>query len=222
MKNVSLSLGAALFLVSSVPAWSATVWYTDRPTWEAAVTVNTLVDFEGIAAPGTTYAIFNPWSITLSGITFADYGFDQMYVADSAFGGGRYQWNSGATLQAPGGGTHPGAGLNVTYAGQNAGGLDFMATGDLATEVDLFAFLLSNGDSQSLSSNTNPSRAFIGFVSTDSITNIQISNDGNTILLDNVALATAEQQATPEPATVLYAIPALGLILTVRRRAAKN
>jgi hypothetical protein len=210
-----LLLGTLWAVAATAPARGATVWFTDRASWEAAVSVNTNVDFSGLASSGSTLAIFNPWSITVSDVTFSTFGFQQLYVVDSAFDSARYDWGSGAVLQGPGGGAHSESGLDITFAGSYAAGLDFMAASGTAPELSAFSFLLSNGDFQGLNSAAFPNRAFVGFISDTKITSIRVANEGTTVLLDNVALATS---SAPEPSTLLYALPGLALIAAGRRR----
>lgn len=234
-------LAALIAFSSSVPAHASLVLYSDRTLWEAAAGTTVNIDFEGIALPTQVASV----PASLSGVHFESYGNgpgnppSYLLIVDSAYpnntcGYPCYNWGSGAVLHgSPAnyqdfGDTAP-AGILATLPGSGvfAVGTDLwpILPDNQGADPEVRVIVTAGGGDTPYLVNTSllgpPNRGFVGFTSTDPITQIRFEplgpgSDGPYMDLDNFAYAV------PEPGTLgLLGIGllAVGAASRARRRA---
>ena len=233
-------LAALIALSSSVPAHASLVTYSDRTLWEAAAGTTVNIDFEGIAAPGGLASVPS----SLSGVGFESYGNgpgnppSYLLIVDSAYnnsvcGYPCYDWGSGAVLHgSPAhyqdfGDTGP-AGILATLPGSGvfAVGTDLwpILPDNQGGDPEVLVIVTTGSGDSSFLVNTSllgpPNRGFVGFTSTELITQIRFEplgpgTEGPYMDLDNFAFAV------PEPSTLGLlgiGLVAVGAVRRARRR----
>jgi hypothetical protein len=192
-------------------AVATTVVYGSRSSFDAAVTGEIVDGFAGILAAGQAFSAFNP--LVVDGLTFSSptaavnvtnkdfyapgFSYSSDFIVDSANPGPDNTLN--IVLPSP-----------VTAFGLDFGSLFAPANGSVS---------LSNGFTQGfVGTATTGSVAFLGFVSTDPITSIQLTIHGESWVVRDVVRAT-DAAAVPEPATLtLTAFGLAGIVRRYRRR----
>jgi hypothetical protein len=190
-------------------ASAATIFFTDRTAWEAAVSGVTTETYESYpwSDPNGNYLGVSP--------TLGDYNYDVPEGAiygvnstaltyDAAYLTGNYlEWQQGS----------PNALQTVVIPGATSAiGFDY---GQFYGDVATFLVTLSNGDSISVLSNIND-YAFIGAISTAPFSSFTILSDPFPII-DNLSRAR-EISAVPEPASMVLLGTGLAGIVASRRR----
>lgn len=218
----SYSFVTALLMGCCVTASASVVVYTDRNQWLTATSTVNTIDFETATA--------NNGDVTIGAVDFQGYDNTASTQHDLQIFNGNY-WGSGAILEGPPGST---AGQHITVTlpvGTFAVGSDVMQfepNGPTSFAETVAAEL--SIDSTIYSAQTNSgfaSRAFFGFVSTDtqitSITFFPANDIGAHLGLDN--FSTGGQAAvsdTPEAATMILCGGGLLLIGLLRRHRNSN
>ncbi len=162
-------VGVWLFL-ALVPGKAATagaVFYTDRAAFDAAATDLATIGFEGIA-PANDFKDVSS-GLTLRGVSFSA---PLLYVVDAAYTPPFYDWGSGAVLsgQVPLGGPVT---ITVTLpAGITEVGSDIMT---FLPYADPVTFKLDSGGTFTATTDSFPTRAFVGVISTDPIASVSFS-----------------------------------------------
>jgi hypothetical protein len=112
------------------------------------------------------------------------------------------------------GGWGPGYLMVTLPAGITALGADVMTISALPQNVTV---TLGTGESYTIPTLANPTRAFIGFTSTDPITTIRFSGSGAYAALDNFSYGSMPAEETPEPDTLIFGATGLAGLWLARR-----
>ena len=192
----SLILAVLVFGLTSQALSASVIVYTSRSTWSAAVSgAITNIDFEGLApANGTTQFADSSGGLTLSGVNFMNTDSSQSVVAfDSgiSFVG---VYGSGATVVA-----YPGFSIFLP-ANTAAVGFDVECTfcalsGSNGTAT---VTLDPGGSFTNVAVKAPPTRSFIGFVSTQPISEVTLTTSPSLPMMDNFSFSSA----VPEPGSV--------------------
>jgi hypothetical protein len=219
----SYSFVTALLIGCCVTASGSVVVYTDRNQWLTATSTVSTITFEGQTASGSG-------ELTISGVDFQGFDNGAETQHDLQVSSGNY-WGSGDFLKGPAG-SSLGQHIIVTLpGGVFAVGSDVMQfdpNGPTSFAETVTAKL--SIDSTIYSAQTNSgftSRAFFGFVSTDtqitSITFFPANDPGAHLGLDNFSTGgQAAVSQTPEAATMILCGGGLLLIGLVRRHRNSN
>jgi hypothetical protein len=232
---------SAVALLMLLTAWSeahaSLIVFTDRSSFDAVSTSNTVIDFEGIAPAGGLYDTCG--SITQSGVQFVLKSGDGLarcgegFVISSSYPpAGQWDWGTGDSLHGDRFGFFQSSGTPIGYieavlpANTYAVGTDYTlsyANGNRVGSV-LFDVLTGATDYQfTLSVDTTLAAAFEGFISTDPITSLQFRtlgvNGDNSPYggLDNFAIGTVA--SVPEPGTWGMMALSVAALALWRRRA---
>ncbi len=229
LRKLCFSLIAAVVLccASVMTAQAETVTFVTRAAFNAAMTDTTIVNFDGVVAPGTALADPLP-SFTSAGVTFTAPG-NQLYIVDTGFFV-FYQFAgaSGVVLSTQQG--SPTRTLNivlpsaVTAVGFDTNNFSFTSGTNLTITATL-----SNGDMTSFTA--IPGGGFFGFTTTPAILSLTLTGTvvtvgGGGFNIDNFTFGQASGGGTttvPEPATILLLGTGLSAVGTaVRKRRAKR
>jgi hypothetical protein len=201
-------------------------FYTNRAAWQAAVTGQTTIGFEGIAANNSF--VFQPSGISLGGVNFA-LGPDSngyMYVMGPNF---YYPGNAILSSQQSATGIDS---LVITLPGLfGAVGVDF---GSLTAQVFTFTDLTPGHSGGNVTSGgpATPSLTFFGYIADtpgdDPLSIIKISVAGqvgsrsNALNIDNFSFASpVRNTGVPEPLTLsLFGAGVAGAVAMRRRKKA--
>ena len=210
LRRIVLVLLACSAMASTAAA--ATIVFTDRVTWLAAVANPvTTIDFEGIAPAGGS-------SPATADLVIGGTHFGRATVSDPGVGTFISNWGSGATLFSYAT-TEPGV---VTLASpMNAFGFDYGATACFFVTpcpAGGVSVTLSNGAIVSGASPQTTLR-FLGVVSTDPITSASLRISPTFGIVDNVSFGNTRATPVPEPSTPLLLVGAIAGWMR-RRRAA--
>jgi len=204
----------ALCLTAVAAQASASLVFSDRNTWVAAVTGMKTVNFEGLTSANSV--VSEGASKTIDNVAFTSPS-GSMYVIGQNYAesGGTFGFGTGATLfsYAPGvHGTLPDA--------SNAFAINLRGYLESTTQ---FTLLFSDGESFNISAN-NPSGAFFGAILNNAITGFTVQTSSRFLAIDNVSFANANATSrVPEPsALALVAVALAGLTLAGRRRQRKG
>ena len=195
-------LGASLF-PGVVEA--SVVTYTSRAAWLAATSGVTTIDFEGIAGPAGS--VHYPAGVTIAGVTFTD-GVAQLYVFDSLYSPSNTNWGSGASLITNASNDLVTA---VLPANVTAVGLDIYTVNPSG---QLMLVGVTPGGIFPTATQVNPSRTFIGFISTVPITSVGLKGINSATGLDNFSFGSA---GVPEPGTLAGMILGFAVLATRHR-----
>lgn len=207
MKQTLIALLLAGFATSQA---SAALVFSDRGSWNAAVSLASTVGFEGISGDNTYVAVGgNP---TIEGVTFlaGSTNFFAVIGKDYAEGGGTFCMGTGACLFT----YNPGLDASVGTA-SNAFAFDLR--GYLEGSTD-FSIEFDNGDVFSLTA-VNPGGSFFGVVLDQDASSFKIRTASAYTQIDNISYGSAS--AVPEPTGLaLVGLALSGLVLTRRRGSA--
>ena len=231
-RSAAAALPLLFAALTAAPAGAQTT-YTSRTAWEAAVGAHVTIDFEGLVPAGVSQAF--PAGLSLSGVTFNGAGSplypDGLDVVDSAVASYIAAWSSGAMLETlslgtdtrgvvlpqPGSISLPGS---VTALGFNYATTCIIVVGPGCEGP--WTVRLSTGQLITIpGSNSPPTMAFWGVVSTVPISSIQVNPGATFFLLDNFSYAPVTV-----PTLSSWAFVALTVLLTatgvasLRRRTA--
>jgi hypothetical protein len=211
MKSKVLQFLSIGLLAAPLAASAAVITqYGSRSAWDAAVGVNTVIDFEGLAPPGAYFGIPVPPGLTVSGVSF---GTAAPTTGNDFILAGPVNYGPSSVLalyDAPGLGSTRTLNMLFPSAGYEGIAFDFAHT---VTPMNV-TVMLSTGDSflAVAPSAPSPGFGFVGFTSSVAITEVSIieSRGGtNVLLLDNVSFGLP-QAVIAEPATL--ALLSLGLV----------
>jgi hypothetical protein len=204
---------AALFLSCSAAQAQISV-YNDQASFDAAVST-TAYDFEAYDDGSYQYV---PGSLTLGPATFAGGDGDIMWLMSPGFVDGygktilSSQYGEGAFNISLGSGA---TAFGISFGSYTGGGpADVLVNGEFVTSVDIPNIWGSE-------------IAFIGLISLQGITSIQINSHGSSVTLDAVGFETdaavsAPPAPTPEADTWMMMIGGFGMVgATMRRRKVK-
>jgi len=188
-----LLLVALTITAQTVPAANITLYGT-RADWNAAVGVNTVIDFEGLEPPGGYSGISVPPGLTLSGVNFSTTlpttGVDFILAGPVSYGPSSVLALYDSSINA--------RTLLINFPGAGFEGIAF----DLGrtTVPRNVTIQLSTGESFVMVASFPP--GFVGFTSSAPITQVAITEGPgtNVLLLDNVSFALPAP--TPPPAGV--------------------
>lgn len=221
-----------LFLTATIvplsPLHAGLLVFTDKAAFLAATSSTATIDFSGIAPPGG----FTDFSNVSGGLTIDSVNFQgpetmctgggnscfpgsELFVADEQDPG----WTFGvpAVLVGP---TNLPAGSDLDFSSENAQidvtppadteafGLDVGIGGGIAAS---YLGITVDGVTTNVVPSLQPSSGFIGFISDQPLSDIQVSpflTFGNPVILDVITAAAA----VPEPGTFILAVLSLGLI----------
>ena len=195
------SVIGALLCSTALDASATTITYTIRAAWNAIVTGQTLQTFAGTVS--TSGCDFHSSSYVLDGVSFNNSTGDIFTCSQSLFGFASYHTSEYLEWQ-----NHQP--ISITLPGPvTALAFDF---GALRNATDSFFIALGNGDSFSLTSNSNAYK-FFGVTTDVAFSSLTISDlsstDGGIFpTIDDFAYATSAV-AVPEPVSV--ALVVLGL-----------
>lgn len=210
VRLLSLCAIAVFSLGLARSANAATIFFTDRTAWEAAVSNIVTETYESYAWSAPPGFVFLGSSTTLGDYSYANgqaeiFGIDSdVYTGDAAYLTGNYlEWEEAI----------PNTLRTVILSGATTAlGFDF---GQFTGSVNSFVLSLGNGDSTLAFSNLNE-YAFLGAVSTVPFSSFSITSDPFP-LIDTLSRA----DAVPEPATLLmFGTGLLGA--AARRRATRK
>jgi hypothetical protein len=175
----------------TVPASATALLYTDRVAWEAATSGLFTIDFEGLATPGVPSNHSTAGGLTIGGVQFigltppSSY---YLYGQDPATSP-NFSWNSGDVLIGPnaawGGGYIE---VNLPAGGVTSVGTDLMTHTPFAQPV---VVSLSTGESFTVGTYGNPTRAFVGFTSDVPLTSIRFTPENGYSIIDNFSDGSA-------------------------------
>jgi hypothetical protein len=193
------AVAIGILMLAATKADASLIQYNSLASFEAASSGLTLIDFDGLVAPGD-FASYGSGPLVLSGVTFTSDG--SMFVIDPGFYGSSY-----------GGGGF----LNSDFAGatNTLTAVDFPSVTAVAFDFGglfgpaTFTVNFSTGDSAVIATTqsigeTN-SLQFVGFTSTLPITSIQflMPDTPEYNAIDNVRFGTASTAPVPEPTSLL-------------------
>jgi hypothetical protein len=191
----TLLLFVALTITVQTVSAANIAFYGTRADWNAAVGVNTVIDFEGLEPPGGYAGISVPPGLTLSGVNFST----SLPTTGSDFilaGPVNYGPSSVLVLYDSSTATRT---LVINFPGAGFKGIAF----DLGRTVipRNVTIQLSTGDSFVTAASYPPN--FVGLTSSAPITQVTITEapGTNVLLLDNVSFALQVQPPTPSSTT---------------------
>jgi hypothetical protein len=219
-----LSLVIALVAASGASAsFGATITYTDRATWEAAVTGESTIDFDHVVGGYTPPAPggFTGYSsgLTISGVTFNNF-LDSSTTPFTIYANnaGYATWNSATVLRAQ---DYTAGHTNYFRVALPTGGVNAFGVDLMNGSNNLAGYTVVVGASTwAAPTFASPTRAFFGITSTTAITSVDLQYTSGTPLLDNFSTATpgAAPAATPDVASLLLCASGLVLISRVAKR----
>jgi hypothetical protein len=187
-------------LFCSTAARADLIFYSDRPSFEAAATGLTVVDFEGIAPSPTSFAYFRtPPGLTLAGVNFN--------IANATPGDGLNPTGRDYYKRA----SYPSDFLVPSvFTRVNTDLAITLPAGFTAIALDLgsfnggkFTVHLSTGESFTETPASFGQLSFLGFTSSDPVSSLTVSATGpEVIVLDNFTFGNA----VPEPGTLALAV----------------
>ncbi len=186
-----LLLLAALASAAQTVSAAEITFYGTRPDWNSTVGVNTVIDFEGLEAPGAYSGIPVPPGLTLSGVNFSTStsttGSDFILAGPVNYGPSSMLalYDSPTAART----------LLINFPGEGFFGIAF-DLGDTPTPRNV-TIQLSTGDSFVTVELYPP--GFVGFTSSVPITQVAITGAAgtNVSLLDNVSFALPVQPRPP-------------------------
>lgn len=209
LRNLLLAVAATGFFAAQSQA--AVILYTDRPSFQAASSGLTTINFND-QVPVGTFTFYPGGSVTLSGVTFSS-NVNLFAVSPSFY----FEYNLGDGIVLSNQGTNPNVLTVALPPGTTALGFDFGAFGTSA-----FTFTLSTGDVFVLPGSDAPDTTptFAGFTSDAPITSLTISSGDIAPQIDRFQFGQAAAPI-PEPASALaFAGLLVGCGLLRRKRAA--
>jgi len=205
-------------LVACLSIQGATLEYTNRATWEQAAGEVSSIDFQGTST--TTDSNGLP-SLTVGSVTFtglsgwwggptAD---PNLSVIDPATAAWEAAWEPGDALMA----NIPG--LSITLpAGTKAVGFDMISTFLLFAAPGTESFFnveLADGERfYGIPDYGPPERTFLGFISTDDISELYVGSTGSFPMIGNFSFVGPQIAVAPEPTvgtSILLALLLLSL-----------
>jgi hypothetical protein len=176
-----------LMLVSN--SYSAIMTINDRNAWEILLTEETTIDFEGMI--NSEYMLYpgNPQNVLFTSnqpIMLVDETFDD--------GAGLITLGTGDVIF----GYYSGGGITASNFSGNAVGMNLRGYTEPMTTFNL---ILSSGEVATTTVN-NPQGGFLGIISDDLITSVQIVPSSITsehMIVDNFSFGTAATATVPEP-----------------------
>jgi hypothetical protein len=198
----------------SLPAQASTIVYTDPAAFAAVTSSPMTYGFNGILAPGQAFASFNP--LVVGPLSFSD---PVVGVAVNVTTATFYSPNVyPADFIVDSGNPNPDNTLIVDTPATHALALDF---GGLGFKGGSTSTLLALPDGFSTTEAPNPTvgnTEFVGFVSTDLITSLQLTSNNDDYVALDFTLASIPV-SEPEPTSLAMLVTGLiGLGAALRRR----
>lgn len=210
------ALIAAWLLASAVPwpAHASTIVFTDPVAFAAATSSPTTYAFNGILAPGQTFADFNPLVVGPLSFSDPDAGVFINVTTATFYSPNAYP----ADFIVDSANSNPNNTLVVDIPATNALALDF---GGLGFKGGSTSAVLTLSDGFSTTEAPNPTvgnTEFVGFVSSDLITSLQLVSNNDDYVVVDFTLAAASV-SSPEPSSLAMVVTGLiGLGAVLRRQ----
>lgn len=211
-------LACAFLAMGAIPAMASsivTATFTDPVSWQNAVTVNNEITFDGVAPLGS-FTNYGSGGYTNDGVTFlGDNGAGYLEtIVDSGFQSPYNNWGTGGTLtSAPNYLTSGNYTLKVTLpASITAFGVDLGSFNPNGMSVQV---ALNDGEAFTVPTTNRPNLTFFGITTSAPVTYVDFSlvnanGNGGELVMDNLAIGSADQSAAPEAGTL--GLIGLGLI----------
>ncbi|HVT92230.1 MAG TPA: hypothetical protein VHD76_05265 [Bryobacteraceae bacterium] len=226
------SAAVAVLALAAPSAFADTIvtgTFTDAASWAAAADQTGEITFDGVAPLGSYSTYGSAAGYTSDGITFIGQngsGYLEQIV-DAAFQNPFNNWGSGGSLTSA---QYVSTGFSpiihvVLPAGVTAFAVDL---GSLSPNGMGVQITLDSGDTFSVPTGARPDLAFFGVTTSAAVNYVDFMlvgadpDNGSQLLMDNFAVGTAAETATPEAGTL--GLIGLGLVFlpALRRRASSS
>lgn len=221
MRALRIVIAATLLAVTAGQSQAGIIVYTSRSSFDAAVSNQSLIDFETPAIPGDGSAYYDD----STGSTFAGATFTES--------GGRLFVNTPGTYSTPGTTQYlnDNFGLSIVNVAFTNGPI-FAVGMDLANLFNwggtptpgAIQITLSNGETLSTTVaseilGTSQTMTFVGIVSDTLFSSLAIDDPSLSLMIDNVAFSARSPLVTPEPTSfALAGFAGLGMAVGAWRR----